>query len=41
MNKTGRMVTEANLEFLSDWELQEWNAAVNEFRQKIKAGEIQ
>jgi hypothetical protein len=41
MNKTGRMVTEANLEFLSDWELQEWNDAVNEFRQKIKAGEIQ
>ncbi len=41
MNKTGRMVTEANLEFLSDWELQEWNDAVNEFRQKIAAGEIQ
>ena len=41
MNKTGRMVTEANLEFLSDWELQEWNDAVNEFRQKIEAGEIQ
>jgi len=41
MNKTGRMVTEANLEFLSDWELQEWNDAVNEFRQKVEAGEIQ
>ena len=41
MNKTGRMVTEANLEFLTDSELQEWNDAVNEYRQKIESGEIQ
>ena len=41
MNKTGRIVTETNLEFLTDSELQEWNDAVNEFRQKIEAGEIQ
>ena len=41
MNKTGRMVTEANLEFLTHSELQEWNDAVNEYRQKIESGEIQ
>jgi hypothetical protein len=41
MNKTGRMVTEANLEFLTDSELQEWNDAVNEYRKKIESGEIQ
>ena len=41
MNKTGRIVTEANLEFLTDSELQEWNDAVNEYRLKIETGEIQ
>ena len=41
MNKTGRIVTEANLEFLTDSELLEWNDAVNEYRQKIETGEIQ
>ena len=41
MNKTGRIVTEANLEFLTDSELQEWNDAVIEYRQKIETGEIQ
>jgi hypothetical protein len=41
MNKTGRIVTEANLEFLTDSELQEWNDAVNEYRQKLESGEIQ
>ncbi len=41
MNKTGRMVTEANLEFLTHSELQEWNDAVNEYRQKIESGETQ
>ena len=41
MDKTGRIVTEANLEFLTDSELQEWNDAVNEYRQKIETGEIQ
>jgi hypothetical protein len=35
------MVTEAKLEFLTDSELQEWNDAVNEYRQKIESGEIQ
>ena len=41
MNKTGRIVTEALTEFLTDPELQEWNDAVNEYRQKIETGEIQ
>ena len=41
MNKTGRIVTEALTEFLTDQELQEWNDAVNEYRQKIETGEIQ
>jgi hypothetical protein len=41
MNKTGRIVTEGNLKFLTDAELQEWNDAVNEYRQKIESGEIQ
>ena len=41
MNKTGRIVTEANLQFLTDSELLEWNDAVNEYRQKIETGEIQ
>ena len=41
MNKTGRMVTEANLEFLSDWELQEWNDAVDEYSRKLESGETQ
>jgi len=35
------MVTEANLQFLTDSELQEWKDAVNEYRQKIESGEIQ
>jgi hypothetical protein len=29
MNKTGRIVTETNVRFLTDAELQEWNDAVN------------
>ena len=41
MNKTGRIVTETNLEFLTDSELQEWNDAVNEYDQNIESGEIQ
>ena len=41
MNKTGRMVTEANLEFLSDWELQEWNDAVDEYSRQLESGETQ
>ena len=41
MNKTGRIVTETNVHFLSDAELQEWNDAVNEYHQKVEAGETQ
>ena len=41
MNKTGRIVTEANLEFLTDSELQEWHDAVDEYRQRIESGETQ
>jgi len=41
MNKTGRIVTEANLELQTDSEVQEWSDAVNEYRQKIESGEIQ
>jgi hypothetical protein len=41
MNKTGRIVTETNLHFLTDAELQEWNDAVDEYHQKVEAGETQ
>ena len=41
MNKTGRIVTETNVHFLTDAELQEWNDAVDEYHQKIEAGETQ
>ena len=41
MNKTGRMVTETNVHFLTDTELQEWNDAVDEYHQKVEAGETQ
>ena len=41
MNKTGRIVTETNAHFLTDAELQEWNDAVDEYRQKVEAGETQ
>jgi hypothetical protein len=40
MNKTGRIVTEDNLELLTDSEVQEWSDAVNEYRQNIESGEI-
>ena len=33
MNKTGRIVTETNMQFLTDAELQEWNDAVDEYHQ--------
>ena len=44
MNKTGRIVTETNVHFLTDAELQEWNDAVDEYRQdeyrqKVEAAE--
>ena len=41
MNKTGRIVTEANLEFLNDSDLQEWNDAVDEYNRKVELGETQ
>ncbi len=41
MNKTGRIVTENNIQFLTDAELQEWNDAVDEYHQKIESEEIQ
>jgi len=41
MNKTGRIVTEDNSQFLTDAELQEWNDAVDEYHQKIEPGQTQ
>lgn len=41
MNKTGRIVTETNLEFLTDSDLQEWNDAVDEYNRKVESGETQ
>jgi hypothetical protein len=41
MNKTGRIVTEDNSQFLTDAELQEWNDAVDEYPQKIESGQTQ
>jgi hypothetical protein len=41
MNKTGRIVTEANAQFLTDAELQEWHDAVDEYHQRIESGETQ
>jgi hypothetical protein len=41
MNKTGRIVTETNVHSLTDAELQEWNDAVDEYHQKVEAGDIQ
>ena len=41
MNKTGRIVTETNLKFLTDSDLQEWNDAVDEYNRKLESGETQ
>jgi hypothetical protein len=41
MNKTGRIVTEDNSQFLTDAELQECNDAVDEYHQKIESGQTQ
>jgi hypothetical protein len=41
MNKTGRIVTETNVHLLTDAELREWNDAVDEYHQKVEAGETQ
>jgi hypothetical protein len=39
MNKTNRIVTETNLQFLTDAEVQEWNDAIAEYHQKVESGE--
>ncbi len=41
MNKTGRIVTETNAQFLTDAELQEWHDAVDEYHQRFESGETQ
>jgi hypothetical protein len=41
MNKTGRIVTEQNMWFLTDADIQEWNDAVDEFHQVIGSGDTQ
>jgi hypothetical protein len=41
MNKTGRIVTEQNMQFLTDSDLQEWNDAVEEYHQMIGSGNTQ
>ncbi len=41
MNKTGRIVTEQNMGFLGDSDLQEWNDAVDEYHQMFRSGNTQ
>jgi hypothetical protein len=41
INKTGRIVTEQNMKFLTDADLQEWNDAVDEYHQMIGSGDTQ
>ena len=41
VNKTGRIVTETNAQFLTDTELQEWHDAVDEYHQRMESGETQ
>jgi hypothetical protein len=36
--KTGRMVTKQNMKYLTKEEINEWNAAINEYQQRIKPG---
>lgn len=38
--KTGRIVTEANRQYLSDEDLEEWNAAIGEYFVRKEAGEL-
>jgi len=40
MKKTGRMVTENNKQFLTPAELKEWNDAIEEYHQKIRASGV-
>ncbi len=39
MNKTGRIVSEQNLRFLTDADLQAWNDAVDQYHQMIGSGD--
>ena len=41
MNKTGRIVTEQNMQFLTGAEIEEWNDAVDEYHQMIRLGDTQ
>jgi hypothetical protein len=40
-NALDGVLTETNVHFLPDAELQEWNDAVDEYHQKVEAGETQ
>jgi len=40
MKKTGRIVTENNKQFLTPAELKEWNDAIEEYHQKIRASGV-
>src|SRR5215469_10845387 len=41
MNKTGRIVTEHNMQFLTDADLQEWNDAIEEYRHMNRSDNTQ
>jgi hypothetical protein len=41
MNKTCRIVTEQNMRFLTDADIEEWNDAVAEYHQMIGSGDTQ
>jgi hypothetical protein len=41
VRKFESIVTETNVHFLTDAALQEWNDAVDEYHQKVEAGETQ
>ncbi|HEY4931615.1 MAG TPA: hypothetical protein VII23_08605 [Terriglobales bacterium] len=41
MRKTGRMVTEQNMQYLEPEELQEWEDAVEDYHSLVKSGKLQ
>jgi ribose 5-phosphate isomerase len=41
MRKTGRMVTEQNMQYLDPEELREWEDAVEEYHSLVKSGKLQ
>jgi|SRR5664279_3001503 len=41
MRKTGRMVTEQNMQYLQPEELQEWEDAVEEYHSLVNSGKLQ